>query len=75
MSEQRLIEVSIVIPCLNEADTLAVCIRKALEGIRQANIAGEVIVATTAARTDRRPLRRKKVPGSCQSLPKDMAMR
>lgn len=37
--------VSIVMPCLNEAETLATCIRKALSAIAQAGVAGEVIVA------------------------------
>ena len=39
------VELSVVMPCLNEADTLATCIRKAWRGIEQANIAGEIIVA------------------------------
>jgi len=38
-------EVSIVIPCLNEADTLAICIRKAIAAMARHRIAGEVIVA------------------------------
>ena len=38
-------EVSVVMPCLNEADTLAVCIRKALRAFQDGNIHGEVIVA------------------------------
>jgi glycosyltransferase involved in cell wall biosynthesis len=38
-------EVSVVIPCLNEADTVAVCVRKAVAALDQAGIAGEVIVA------------------------------
>lgn len=38
-------EVSVVIPCLNEADTLAVCIRKAIAAMEQNGIPGEVIVA------------------------------
>jgi glycosyltransferase involved in cell wall biosynthesis len=32
-------------PCLNEADTLAICIRKAKTAMREHGIAGEVIVA------------------------------
>jgi len=39
------IEVSIVIPCLNEADTLQNCIRKAQAALRDDNINGEIIVA------------------------------
>ncbi len=38
-------DVSVVIPCLNEAETIAVCVQKALEGIALANVQGEVIVA------------------------------
>jgi len=40
-----LIEVSVVIPCLNEADTLAVCIEKAQRALREHDIRGEVVVA------------------------------
>jgi glycosyltransferase involved in cell wall biosynthesis len=39
------VELSVVMPCLNEAETLEVCIRKAQQAMREANIAGEVIVA------------------------------
>jgi glycosyltransferase involved in cell wall biosynthesis len=39
------IEVSVVMPCLNEADTLATCIEKARRALREHNIAGEIIVA------------------------------
>lgn len=38
-------EVSIVMPCLNEADTLGVCIEKALKALHQHRIVGEIIVA------------------------------
>ncbi len=39
------IEVSVVIPCLNEAQSIAMCIDKALTAFRAAGIAGEVVVA------------------------------
>jgi glycosyltransferase involved in cell wall biosynthesis len=39
------IELSIVMPCLNEAETLATCITKALGALEREGIAGEVIVA------------------------------
>lgn len=39
------IELSIVMPCLNESDTLAVCVRKALQGIADSGVSGEVVVA------------------------------
>ena len=38
-------EVSVVIPCLNEAETLAACIEKALTALHEQQIDGEVIVA------------------------------
>ncbi|MGL5076632.1 MAG: glycosyltransferase family 2 protein [Waterburya sp.] len=39
------IEVSIIMPCLNEAETLAVCIKKAQRFIAENELAGEVIIA------------------------------
>lgn len=39
------LQISVIMPCLNEAETLATCIRKALTGITEAGIQGEVIVA------------------------------
>ena len=38
-------EVSIVMPCLNEAETLALCLEKARIGLERARVRGEVIVA------------------------------
>ncbi len=37
-------ELSIVIPCLHEAGTLATCIDKALTFLKQNNVNGEIIV-------------------------------
>jgi len=45
VNEESFPEVSIVMPCLNEADTLAVCIEKALRSLSESQTAGEVIVA------------------------------
>ncbi len=42
---QREIELSVVMPCLNEADTLEVCISKAQRIFREHSISGEVVVA------------------------------
>jgi len=39
------IELSIVMPCLNEVETLALCIRKARLGLEGAGVRGEIIVA------------------------------
>ncbi|HLG14849.1 MAG TPA: glycosyltransferase family 2 protein [Blastocatellia bacterium] len=41
----REVEVSIVIPCLNEAETLGTCIEKAQRALVEEGIAGEIIVA------------------------------
>jgi glycosyltransferase involved in cell wall biosynthesis len=38
-------ELTVVLPCLNEAETLAVCIRKAMASIAGLGIDGEVVVA------------------------------
>jgi glycosyltransferase involved in cell wall biosynthesis len=43
--ESETLEVSVVMPCLNEAETLESCIRKAQRALREANIVGEVVVA------------------------------
>src|SRR5580692_6794860 len=39
------LDLSIVLPCLNEAETLARCIGKARLGIERAGVRGEIIVA------------------------------
>ncbi len=39
------IEVSVVMPCLNEAETIEVCVRKATTALARAHLRGEVIVA------------------------------
>ncbi len=39
------IELSIIMPCLNEAETLATCIQKAQQYLTQNNISGEVVIA------------------------------
>ena len=49
------IEVSVVMPCLNEAETIAACIRRAQEVLRDRRIAGEVIVADNGS-TDGSPV-------------------
>lgn len=39
------VELSIVMPCLNEADTIENCVRIAIKALRDHGIAGEVVVA------------------------------
>lgn len=43
--QMREIELSIVMPCLNEAETLAVCVKKAKAFLADNGLVGEVIVA------------------------------
>lgn len=39
------VELSVVLPCLNEAETLEICVRKARSSIERLAISGEVVVA------------------------------
>ena len=48
MSES--VELSILMPCLNEAETLAACIEKARLGIERAGVRGEILVADNGSR-------------------------
>jgi len=49
------IEVSVILPCLNEADTLATCIAKAQRALAEQGIRGEVVVADNGS-SDGSPL-------------------
>lgn len=50
--EGQEIVVSVVMPCLNEEETIGACVEKALEGIRRTGLPGEVIVSDNGS-TDR----------------------
>ena len=39
------VELTILMPCLNEAETLEVCIRKAQKYLEDSGISGEVLIA------------------------------
>jgi glycosyltransferase involved in cell wall biosynthesis len=45
-------ELSVVIPCLNEAETLASCLEKAQRALREHDIRGEIIVADNGSEDD-----------------------
>ncbi|WP_106211066.1 glycosyltransferase family 2 protein [Glaciihabitans tibetensis] len=45
MSTVVVVELTILMPCLNEAETLATCITKALGYLERSGIAGEVLIA------------------------------
>ena len=51
-SEASSPEVSVVMPCLNEAETLETCIRKAYRALHEHNVLGEVIVADNGSADD-----------------------
>jgi glycosyltransferase involved in cell wall biosynthesis len=51
-SEAYSLEVSVVMPCLNEADTIEACIEKAQRALCEHHISGEIIVADNGS-TDR----------------------
>jgi len=51
--------VSVVIPCLNEAETLGACIEAAASAMREHGIAGEVIVADNGSLDDSRAIARR----------------
>jgi glycosyltransferase involved in cell wall biosynthesis len=44
-STPQLIEISVVLPCLNEGETVGLCVTKALAALHAAGLNGEVIVA------------------------------
>lgn len=44
-SKMSSLELSIVMPCLNEAETLGVCIKKAQSYLEQHDISGEILIA------------------------------
>jgi glycosyltransferase involved in cell wall biosynthesis len=51
-SHENAIEVSVVMPCLNEADTIGACIMRARTALREYGIRGEIIVADNGSVDD-----------------------
>ncbi|HEX8910949.1 MAG TPA: glycosyltransferase family 2 protein [Humisphaera sp.] len=51
-------EVSVVIPCLNESDTIGTCVTKAVRALREADVDGEVIVADNGSTDGSRDIAR-----------------
>jgi hypothetical protein len=45
VQDEDTLELSVVLPCLNEAETVEICVRKALRSLRELGVRGEVIVA------------------------------
>jgi glycosyltransferase involved in cell wall biosynthesis len=46
------IEITIVMPCLNEAETLGKCIEKARLGIERSGVRGEILVTDNGSKDD-----------------------
>ena len=59
MTQTTSIELSVVIPCLNEADTLEACIRKAQQTFLDHEIPGEVVVADNGSTDGSRDIARR----------------
>lgn len=45
-------DISVVMPCLNEAGSVGTCVEKALEGIRRTGLTGEVVVSDNGSTDD-----------------------
>jgi hypothetical protein len=50
------VELTIVMPCLNEAETVAICVRKAVQFIADSGISGEVVLADNGSTDGSRQL-------------------
>ena len=50
------VELSIVMPCLNEAQTLAVCIRKGRRFLETSGVIGEIVVADNCSTDESRAI-------------------
>src|SRR6266705_2491668 len=57
--KQAQVEVSVIMPCLNEADTIANCIQKAQKALEQHDIRGEIVVADNGSTDESVDLARK----------------
>jgi glycosyltransferase involved in cell wall biosynthesis len=51
-THEQQVELSVVMPCLNERETVGVCVRKAMSALKDAGISGEVIVADNGSTDD-----------------------
>ena len=58
IENDRPIELSIVMPCLNEAETIGACIAKAQRFLSATGIAGEIIVADNGSADESRAIAR-----------------
>jgi Glycosyl transferase family 2 len=45
LQDRGVVDITVVMPCLNEADSVGLCVMKAWEGIRKTGLRGEVLVS------------------------------
>jgi len=64
------VELTILMPCLNEAETLAACIDKARRFLREKRIAGEILVADNGSTDGSQSIARRKGARVVQVHPK-----
>lgn len=57
--DRETVELSVVMPCLNEAGTVGACVKKALEALERHGIRGEVIVADNGSTDGSQEIARK----------------
>ena len=70
--ENSQIELTILMPCLNEAETLATCIRKAKKWLLESGVPGEVLVSDNGSSDGPGKLRLRREPDSLKPGRKDM---
>jgi len=49
---ERELDLTILMPCLDEAETLAACIHKAKKGLEESGLRGEILIADNGSRDD-----------------------
>ena len=67
------VELSVVMPCLNERETVGICVLKAIAALRQAGISGEVIVADNGSIDRSIEIAQLKAPALCMFAQRDTA--
>ena len=59
------IELTILMPCLNEAETLAACVRQARQFLADHEVDGEVVVADNGSTDGSHEIAARRVRASC----------
>ena len=59
MEENKELELTILMPCLNEAETLEICIKKAKKSLEENHINGEVLIADNGSTDGSQEIARK----------------